>query len=52
MLARKILTLTLVAGVTATAGCSPTRGDARQVSAEQVARQTLIEAPDRYFTSN
>ena len=51
MLARKIITLTLLAGATATAGCSPTRGDARQVDAGHVV-QPLLEAPDRFFTSN
>ena len=51
MLVRRILTtLAVLAG--ATTGCSPTRGDARQVGAEQLARQTLLEAPDHFFTSN
>lgn len=52
MLARKIITLTLLAGATATTGCSPTRGDARQVDARGAAVQLLLEAPDRFFTSN
>ena len=52
MLARKIITLTLFAGAIAPAGCSPTRGDARQVNSGQPVVQPLLEAPDQFFTSN
>jgi pimeloyl-ACP methyl ester carboxylesterase len=36
----------------ALASCSPTRGDARQVDAATTAVEPLLEATDRFFTSN
>ena len=46
------ITSTILAGALALTGCSPTRGDARQVNTGQAVVQPLLEAPDRFFTSN
>lgn len=42
-------TVIVAASALALAGCSPSRGDARQLSAAQVAVESLLEAPDQYY---
>jgi pimeloyl-ACP methyl ester carboxylesterase len=39
----------MLAGALALASCGPSRGDARQLSAEQAAVEALVDAPDQYF---
>lgn len=44
--------LMLLAGALVLAGCSASRGDARDVAGGEVVVEALVDAPDQYFTSD
>jgi hypothetical protein len=45
-------TLTLLVGALALGGCSPSRGDARDVEGGLAGAETLVDASDQFFVSD